>query len=183
MRAALLAAVLTLTAVATITPALAAETTQATRLVVEVAEGARHGEPHAVTAILTDRRGRPLAGETVAVWEQVRLFDYTDFVLIAEVRTNHEGRATVSHVATAPGAGRITAEYAGSDRYAPADATIAFTIAEGVGVVSRVMPVAPDPLLPRGVTAAWFLVLLVGVWVALGATVYHLVRIPGEAHG
>lgn len=183
MRTALVAAALALTAVATAAPALAVESAQATRLTVEVADGARHGEAHEVTVRLTDRRGKAIAGEAIAIWEQIRLFDYTDLALVAEARTNHEGRVTVSHVATAPGTGRIVAEYAGADRYAPARSTVTFPIAEGTGVRSRVMATGPDPLLPRGVTATWFLVLLVGVWVALGATVYHLVRIPGEAHG
>jgi hypothetical protein len=35
---------------------------------------------------------------------------------------------------------------------------------------------------PRGVTAAWFLPLLIGVWLALGVVVYHAVRIPREGH-
>jgi hypothetical protein len=179
MRAAVLLAGITLVLVGSV-PALAAETDRRVQLEVVADDHARQGTPHEITVRLTDARGAPLAGHTVALSEQLRMFDYADTALIAEMRTDFRGQVTLTHVPTAAGSSRLTAEFAGDGAYAPASATLAIQVEEGVGVATPVLHVRPDPLLPRGVTAVWFIPLLLGVWLAIAAAIYHLVRIPGE---
>lgn len=159
-------------------PAVA--TPEPTVLTLDAATEARTGEPHEVSVTLTDARGTPLAGQTITVLERMRFFDYTDTATVAEVRTNQRGTATLSHTPSAPGPGRLIAEFAGSDELAPAVGTFALTVEEGVGVTSPVLPGVPEPLLPRGVTALWFLPLLLGVWLAIAAALYNALRIPME---
>jgi hypothetical protein len=161
-------------------PAQADQGQQPTTLTIQTHDQARLGEPHEATVVLTDARGRPLVGETVTVLEELRLFDYADTVPVAEVRTDYRGAATVAHLPAALGRSRLLAEYAGSETFAPAAASALFTVADGAGLVTPVLPAPSAPLLPRGVTAAWFLPLLIGVWLALGGAVYHVVRIPRE---
>lgn len=161
-------------------PALAAENGRGVELEIAADEHARQGTPQEVTLRLIDARGAPLAGHTVALWQQLRMFDYTDTALVAEARTDFRGEATLVHVPAAAGSSRLTAEFAGDGTYAPASATLAIQVEEGVGVATPVPHVRPDPLLPRGVTAVWFVPLLLGVWLAIAVSIYHLVRIPGE---
>ena len=160
-------------------PAAATEAPERTRLAIETDEHAQQGEPHEVTLVLTDARGDPLAGQPITVREQIRFFDYTDTVPIDEVRTDHRGAATMLHTPTTPGPGRLFAEFAGDDVFAAASATAAMQIEEGVSVPTVLTQVRPEPLLPRGVTAVWFVPLLLGVWLAISSAVYQLVCIPG----
>ena len=160
-------------------PVYAAEPEEATQLSIDPGEQAEQGEPHEATLVLTDARGAPLAGRVIAVSEQIRMFDYTDTAPIDEVRTDHQGAATLTHTPAAPGPARLTAEFAGDEAYAAATATATIQVDEGVGAPIGPDPVRPDPLLPRGVTAVWFVPLLAGVWLAIGAAIYQLVRIPG----
>ncbi len=161
-------------------PVYATEAQQSTRLIIELDHHARHGEQHQVTVYLTDSRGRPLSGEAVALFEELRLFDYVGMGLVAELRTDYRGSATFAHMPVAEGNGRVTAEYRGSATHLPATATVVFSVGQGTGLADQVIPEPGPTLLPRGVTAAWFLPLLVGVWLSLGTVVYHLVRIPRE---
>ena len=151
--------------------ATAAAGQQATSLTIQIEDDARHGEPHAAVIVLTDARGRPLAGETIILYEELALFDYTDTVVIGEVQTDYRGVAALSHIPLAPGRGRLIAEYAGNEAFRPVTAAVPFEVAAGAGIPTPVIPTPREPLLPRGVTAAWFLPLLVGVWLALGAAV------------
>jgi hypothetical protein len=160
--------------------AAAAEPGAGTRLTIEAATEAFHGEVHHTTVVLTDSRGNPLQGETVALYEELRLFDYTDMSLVGEERTDHRGVATFAYIPPMPGRSLLAAEYPGSDTFGPATATATITVHVGTGVVTPVIPEPSPPLLPRGVTAAWFLPLLMGVWLALGVAVYHLVHIPAQ---
>jgi hypothetical protein len=177
MRAALVLAVAAVLVGVGPVPAVGAR--QATTLTVEGSDPARHGEPHEITIVLT-AGGTPLTGEMVALFEELHFFDYVDTVLVSEVRTDFRGTATVTHIPSAPGPGRVTVHYPGSDAFAPADASMPFAVVEGTPLVTPVIPVPSPPLLPRGITAAWFIPLLIGVWVALGSAVYNLVRIPFE---
>lgn len=161
-------------------PAAASVATDATRLTITTGEQARQGEPHEVTVRVTDARGAPLAGRSVTLWEQLRFFDYRDMARVADARTDHRGVATVAYTPAAAGSGQLLAEFAGDDTYAASSARTALTVQEGAAVGTRVAFVRPDPLLPRGVTAFWFLPLLAGVWLAIATSIYHLVRIPGE---
>lgn len=161
-------------------PAHASEAQQATRITIETEGDARHGEQHPTTVVLTDSRGNPLSGETIVLLEEIGLFDYQGVAVVAESQTDYRGAASFVHVPLAPGNGRLIAEYGGNASFAPATAAVPFSVGEGIGLFTPVIPEPSAPLLPRGVTAAWFLPLLVGVWLALGAAVYHLVRIPRE---
>lgn len=161
-------------------PAAATEPGVGTRLAIEVAAEAVQGEEHHTRIVLTDVRGNPLQGEIVALYEQLRLFDYADTALVGEKRTDHHGAATFAHVPSVPGRSRLAAEYFGSDIFGAATATATITVHIGTGVATPLIPEPPPPLLPRGVTSAWFLPLLMGVWLALGVAVYHLVHIPAQ---
>jgi hypothetical protein len=161
-------------------PAYATEAQESTRLVIELDHHALHGEQHQVTVFLTDSRGRPLSGEAVTLFEELRLFDYVGMGRVAELRTDYRGGATFAHTPVAEGNGLVTAEYRGSATYLPATTTVVFSVGQGTGLADRVIPEPGPPILPRGVTAAWFLPLLVGVWLSLAAVVYHMVRIPRE---
>lgn len=178
MRAAITLGILLMLTLAA--PAYATEAQQSTRLIIELDHHARHGEQHQVTVYLTDSLGKPLSGETVTLFEELRLFDYVGVGLVAELRTDYRGGATFAHIPVAEGNGRVTAEYHGSATYLPATTTVVFSVGQGTGLADRVIPEPGPPMLPRGVTAAWFLPLLIGVWLALATVVYHLVRIPLE---
>jgi hypothetical protein len=153
---------------------------QPTRLTIEVSSQVRTGEAEQVTVLLTDARGAPLAGEFVTVYERVSFFDYSGTARLAELRTDYRGMASLTYVAAAPGRGQLTAEYPGSERYAPSTTIASIRVETGPGVVTGVAFERPAPLLPRGVTAAWFLPLLIGVWLAIATAVYQVVRIPVE---
>jgi hypothetical protein len=174
-------AVLLLGTAAALLMAAPAQAQQATTMTIEAPPDVRHGEAHELTVTLTDARGRPLAGQTVTVLEEVRLFDYADIVVVGEVRTDYQGAATLTHVPTAPGRGSLIAQFEGGDGYGPSTASVQFTVAVGAGITTPLIPAETEPILPRGVTAVWFLPLLVGVWLALATSVYHLMRIPREA--
>ena len=152
----------------------------ATDVAIEAEPDARTGEPLEVTVSLTDAEGQPVSDAQVTVSEELRFFDYADVASVGEVRTDYRGSATLSHVPRSAGAGRLIAEFPGSDELAPATGTTELTVEEGVGVVSPIFPTAPDPLLPRGVTAVWFLPLLLAVWLAIATSVYNALRIRTE---
>ena len=176
MRAVLIAAA-TL-ALALGAPAPAHGATQPAQLTLEADEEARQGDPHEITVRLSDASGAPLAGRTVAVRQELRFFDYRDEAPAGEVRTDYRGVATLTHTPTLPGRSRLIAEFAGDDDSAAATATATIAVEEGVAVGSPVVFVRPEPLLPRGVTAVWFVPLLLGVWLAISFALYQLVRIP-----
>jgi hypothetical protein len=159
-------------------PAIAAP--QPTVLTIEAAEVARTGEAHEITVTLTDARGAPVAGESVTVTEQLRFFDYRGRSVVGAARTNHLGTVRVTHVPSAAGTVRLGAEYAGSEELGASTDARTVTVDVGVGVASPVLPGPPEPLLPRGVTAVWFVPLLLGVWLAIAAAVYNAMRIPME---
>ena len=96
-------------------PVAAQEPLRRTTLTIEAEEPARTGEPQQVIAVLTGADGAPIAGQHVAVYGQLRFFDYTDTALVGEARTDHRGMATVSHAPTVEGTTRLTAEFAGTD--------------------------------------------------------------------
>ena len=159
-------------------PAHASEAGEATRLNVETEDRVRQGEPHEIGILLTDADGAPLAGQPVTVREQIRFFDYVDTVAVGEARTDHRGAATLEYTPTVPGPGGLTATFDGDATYAGAKASVEVRVAEGAAPATQVTPDRPEPLLPRGVTAFWFVPLLAGVWLAIAAAVYQLVRIP-----
>jgi hypothetical protein len=161
-------------------PAWAQGEPSATILTIESQPEMRTGEPHEVTVVLTDVHGAPLAGQYVTVLERLRIFDYADRVPAARVRTDHRGAATVSHVPTVPGVGQLTAEFAGDEAYAPATATTTIGVEPGTDMMAVPLTSRPDTILPRGVTAAWFLPLLVGVWLAISFAVYQVAGLPRE---
>jgi hypothetical protein len=161
-------------------PVGAGEVRQAVTLTIEAPEQVVQGDQYEVTIRLTDERGRPLVGETVAVVEELRFFDYVDFRPIALLRIDHAGTATLSFTPRTPGRSSLTVDFAGTGQFESASAAASFTVAEGTGVVTHLTPVRADSILPRGVTAVWFLILLIGVWLALATAVYQLVRIPRE---
>ena len=151
-----------------------------TTLTLEADEVARTGEPHEVVVALTGQDGDPLVGQTITVVERIHFFDYADTALVGEARTDHRGIATLSYLPGVPGPGQLTAQYPGSETLAGASDTLQITVDEGIAVDSPFLTAAPDPLLPRGVTAAWFLPLLLAVWLAIAWAVYDALRIPME---
>jgi hypothetical protein len=141
---------------------------------------AKQGETVKITVLLADPSGAPLAGESVAVYEVVRLFSYTDKVLLGEVTTDFQGKASLSHIPRQEGDGRLVAEFSGRDGLAAASAGT--VLAVGAGAMPPTL-VDPPPILPRGVNAVWVLGVLVAVWLAFGAALYHTARIPMERAG
>jgi hypothetical protein len=141
---------------------------------------AKQGETVKITVSLADQSGAPLAGEKVTVYEIVRFFSYTDKVMLAEVTTDFQGKASLNHTPRQEGDGRLTAEFSGRDGLAATSAGAIMTVVAGA------MPptlVDPPPILPRGVNAVWVLGVLVAVWLAFGAALYHTARIPMERIG
>jgi hypothetical protein len=133
---------------------------------------AKQGETVKITVSLADQSGAPLAGEKVTVYEIVRFFSYTDKVMLAEVTTDFQGKASLNHTPRQEGDGRLTAEFSGRDGLA----------ATSAGAMPPTL-VDPPPILPRGVNAVWVLGVLVAVWLAFGAALYHTARIPMERIG
>ncbi len=158
----------------------AAANPASTEVAIVVESGARTGEPLDVTITLSDASGDPVSEAPVMVLEELRFFDYHDVSTVGETRTDHRGIATLTYVPGRAGQGRLIAEYPGADELDPATDTAMITVEEGVGVVSPVIPATPDPLLPRGVTAVWFLPLLLAIWLAIATSVYNVLRIPAE---
>lgn len=161
-------------------PAGAGEARQEVRLTINASQQAVQGEHFEATISLVDQHGRPIAGATVVVLEEIRFFDYVDFRTVGLLRTDSQGTATVALTPRRPGESSLSVEFAGTEEFGAARATTPFTVESGTAVVTFLTPVVADPILPRGVTAIWFLVLLIGVWLALASAVYQLVRISRE---
>ena len=169
-------------------PAQAAEPVD---LAIEAPERAAAGEEHMITVRLADADGQPLEGETVVVAEELRFFTYADTRRLGEAQTRHDGTASVPHQVTGVGEVTLVADYPGSEDHAGASATARVDVAAGTAPAALApgatveAPGAPgelrDPLLPRGVTAVWFVPLLLGLWLAIAAAVYQAVRIPLES--
>lgn len=160
-------------------PSIAGARVQAVLGIQAPAEGVQ-GQALRATLTLADANGRPIAGETITVFESVRFFSYSDQVPIAQVRTNFQGRATVTYTSALRGEAGLVAEFPGSDAYAPATASAPIALAPGN------LPPAWTPqqqLLPHVVTPAWVLALLIGVWLAIGISLYHIARITWETGG
>jgi hypothetical protein len=161
-------------------PAGAGEARQEVRLTIDAPQQAVQGEHFEATISLVDQRGRPIVGATVVVLEEIRFFDYVDFRTVGLLRTGSQGTVTVALTPRAPGLSSLRVEFAGTEEFGAALATASLTVASGTAVVTHLTPVIADSILPRGVTAVWFLVLLIGVWLALAAAMYQLARIPRE---
>jgi hypothetical protein len=161
--------------------AVTAQSTTASSLRIEVPEQITQGQETTIAAVLEDRRGRPIQGAVIGFSERIRFFGYADTAPIGEARTDFRGRASLTHVPTTTGTGQLIAEFLGNEALAPASASSSIVIGAAPPATEAVAtPPAEASLLPRGVTAIWFVVLLVGVWAAIGTAVYNVVRIPGE---
>jgi hypothetical protein len=141
---------------------------------------AKQGETVKISVSLADQSGAPLAGEKVTVYEVVRFFSYSDKVKLAEVTTDFQGKASLSYMPRQQGDSRLVAEFSGRDGLPATSAGTVLAVAAGTLPPTLV---DPPPLLPRGVNAIWVLGVLIAVWVAFGAALYHMARIPMERAG
>lgn len=134
------------------------------------------GETAAVTVTLTDAAQKPLAGETVTVYATARVLSNTGRLKVGEARTNFRGQATLSYSPTVAGESELIAVYAGSERHGGATLSAPLKVAAGALPGYTVSWQAPAPVF----AIPWLLIPLLGVWLAFGAALYHISRIPGE---